>query len=618
MTKELYPYYERELRDLRKYAREFARQYPATASRLMLDSNRSPDPHVERLIESVALLVGRVRRKLDDEFPELTDALLNILYPHYLAPVPSMSIIEFVLDSAGAQMPDGFQIAAKSRLHSQPVGELPCTFRTCYPVMLWPISVSEASYMAPPFPSGLRAPHQTAAALRLQLSALADLNFSDMSLDSLRFYLHGDNQLITRLYEQILNQTLQVVFRPRGASTNEKLIVAEPEDVLAPVGFELDEGMLPYSNQSFLGYRLLTEFFTFPNKFLFFELKGFDKIREAGYQRGLEVVFFLNQYRESLEHAIDAHNFRLGCTPIVNLFEQVTEPILLDQAHHEYQVVPNIAHSRGMEVYSIDSVVSTDPAIDRVVDYHPFYSFRHEQGADRPDAFWYASRRPSPLQDDRGTDVFLHLVDLNFSPRVPAKSVLTVKTTCTNRDLPIQLQLAGERLRFTLEASAPLSHIRCLKPTTTPLRPPLRRGAHWRLISHLSMNHLSLHNSEEGCEALREILRLYDFSDPEIGQQLGAVTHQMIEGINSVSSRRVVAQIGSPTSSGFCRGMEVTLEFDEEKYVGTGVFLFASVLERFLGLYASLNSFVQTVARTKQGEGALKQWKPRAGDRPLL
>src|SRR5262249_31461618 len=187
------------------------------------------------------------------------------------------------------------------------------------------------------------------------------------------------------------------------------------------------------------------------------------------------------------------------------------------------------------------------------------------------------SRRPSPQESDRGTEVYLHLVDLGFDPKLPAEAVLVVRTTCTNRDLPSQLQRAGDELYFELEAAAPLARIRCLRSPTMPLRPALRRGAHWRLISHLALNHLAISDAVEGREALQEILRLYDFSDPESGQQLAAFNRNVIEGITSVSSRRVVGRTGSEVSSGFCRGVEVTLEFDDQRYVGVGTYLFASV-----------------------------------------
>jgi type VI secretion system protein ImpG len=214
--------------------------------------------------------------------------------------------------------------------------------------------------------------------------------------------------------------------------------------------------------------------------------------------------------------------------------------------------------------------------------------------------------------------VYLHLVDLGFNPRLPAASTLVVRTTCVNRDLPSKLQGLGESLPFSLATVAPLARIRCLRSPTPTLRPPLQRGRYWRLISHLSLNHLSLSDAVEGRAALQEILRLYDFSDPKADQQLAAVTRNLIEGITDLRSRRVVGRTGAETASGFCRGIEVTLEFDETKYLGTGAFLFASVLERFLGLYVSINSFSQLVGKLKQEEGPFKQWPPRAGEQQLL
>src|SRR5581483_1201410 len=217
-----------------------------------------------------------------------------------------------------------------------------------------------------------------------------------------------------------------------------------------------DEGLLPYPARSFLGYRLLTEFFAFPSKFLFVDLGGWKQVCRAGFQRKCEVVIFLNRTLKSLEQGVDASTFRLGCTPVVNLFEQIAEPIALSQTRHEYRVVPNVTAPMGMEVYSVDAVTSTDPVTNRATDYLPFFSFRHGVTQENQQTFWYPSRRASSEPNDRGTEVYLNLVDLGFSPNLPADATLVVKTTCTNRDLPLQLQLAGESLAFELEGAAPL------------------------------------------------------------------------------------------------------------------------------------------------------------------
>jgi type VI secretion system protein ImpG len=618
MSDSLYPYYERELLFIRQMAQGFAKQYPAAAGRLLLEPNRSVDPHVERLIESFALLTARVQHKLDDEFPELTESLLGVLYPHYLAPIPSMSIIQFVLDATVAPVTEGFVIDKHSRLHTQPVNDLPVKFRTCYPVTLWPVEVTAAKFQTPPYPAGLQAPPKTAAIVRLQLECQGGVKFNKLTLDKLRFHLTGDPDVTANLYEYIFNRTTQVAIRPLDGDTKQPPIVLAPEQCLSQVGFERDEGMLPYPNHSFLGYRLLTEFFAFPSKFFFFDLSGLQRACQAGFQNKLEIVFFLNRTLSVLEQGVEAQTFRLGCTPVINLFEQVAEPISLTHARTEYLITPDVTNPTGMEIYSVNSVTSTEPTTGANTEYQPFYSFSHGNNRDTQQCFWYASRRASTRAGDRGTEVDLTLVDLGFNPRLPTDSTLVVRTTCTNRDLPFQLQRMGDQLYIELEAAAPLAAIRCLRAPTVPLRPPLRRGAHWRLISHLLLNHLSIADATTGREALREILRLYDFSDPETGQQLAAVVGNLIDGILTVSSRRVVGRTGTSAAHGFCRGVEVNIEFDEQKYFGTGAFLFASVLERFLGLYASINSFTQLVAKTKQGEGYFKRWPPRAGELQLL
>jgi type VI secretion system protein ImpG len=329
----------------------------------------------------------------------------------------------------------------------------------------------------------------------------------------------------------------------------------------------------------------------------------------------MEIVLYLNRTLNRLEQLLDASMFRLGCTPVVNLFDFTGEPIPLTQLKSEYKVVPEVAQPAGYEVYSIESVTGASATGDR--EYQPFYSFRHGGDRSTRQAFWYTSRRASLREGDRGTDVYLTLVDLAFDPAKLTDSVLVVRTQSTNRDLPLKLPRVGEEVRFETEFVAPLARVRCLRNPTPPLRPPPRRS-YWRLLSHLNLNYLSLADAEQGRLALQEMLRLYDFADPQTDSQLSAVTRQLIDGIVGLTSRRVVGRTGGPTSSGFCRGMEISLVFDEPKYAGTSVYLFAAVLERFFALYVSLNSFTQVVARLKQGDADIKRWPPRAGEQPLV
>ena len=603
MADELLPYYERELSFIRRMGAEYAARYPKIAGRLLLEANRCEDPHVERLLQAFALLTARIRFKLDDEFPELTDALLNTLYPHYLAPLPSFSIAQFVLDPEQGKLTGGHRIERGAMLHTQPVQGAPCRFRTCAPVTLWPIEIVAAGFDPP---DRYRAPVRAAAVIRIRLNCAAGVQWQDLRLENLRFFIYGEAPLAYRLYELIFRNVRHVQFRSEDGRQSVDLAASS----LAPGGFDQGEAVLPYTARSFEGYRLLQEYFAYPEKFLFFDIGGFGRARTAQFGTALDVLLFLDR-APALEQRIGADNFRLGCVPVVNLFERIAEPIRVTHAETEYRVIPDVRRQNATEVYSIDRVTSAPAGKREPVLFQPFFSFKHVTERESQPAFWYAARRPARADSDAGTEVFLSLVDLNFRPAEPPADTLSLHVTCTNRDLAGKLPIGGDPKGshdFELEGAAPLARIICLRKPTPSLRPRSGRGAYWRLLSHLSLNYLSIC---DGAEALREILRLYDFSD-------SSAVSQQIEGITGVKSRRVVGRPASMGWNGFCRGIEVNIEFDEEKYIGSGVFLFASVLERFLGLYASLNSFSQLIATIRQREEPLKRWPPRAGSQILL
>lgn len=624
MRDELLGYYERELVFLRQMGAEFARKYPKIAGRLLLEPDKCEDPHVERMIEAFAFLASRVHLKIDDEFPEITESLLNVLYPHYLAPIPSMSIVQFALDPQQGKLTAGYTIPRDAVLYSQPIHGTPCRFRTSYPVTLWPVEVRGASLesMDPVDTRG----KWSEAAIKISLRCTNNTELSKLFLgedksrviESLRFFIHGDPQLVYPLYEMIFNNATRVEMRPVGRKKKTHGLARLPSPIVLPagtlraVGFESDEGLLPYTARSFMGYRLLTEYFAFPDKFLFFDVTRLDEAARAGFGDEFDIVIYLRDVTPP-RSTVDAGTFQLGCAPIVNLFQKAAEPVQLTQQQNEYHVVPDVHRQMATEVYSIDSVTSADPYLHETREFQPFYSYRHTYGRDQDRTFWYASRRPSHRMDDAGTEVFLSLVNLDFNPHVPAVETITVHATCTNRDLPGKLPFGAREGDFEIEGTAPLSSVRCLKKPTDTLRPPLRHGAQWRLISHLSLNLLSIVEGEQngGPSPLREILMLYDFMD-------SSATRKQIGGISKLKSQRVVRHLGARVGTGFVRGIETAIEFDEDQYVGSGLFLFASVLERFLGLYASVNSFSQLVATTQQREGVLKRWPPRAGEQIIL
>lgn len=624
MRDELLGYYERELAFLRQMGADFSDKYPKIAGRLLLEPDKCEDPHVERMIEAFAFLAGRIHLKIDDEFPEITESFLNVLYPHYLAPIPSMSIVQFSLDPEQGKLTTGYPVERGTVLYSRPIQGTPCRFQTCYPTVLWPIEIASAS-LESPTPADTRGKWPEAV-IKIGLRCLHGSKLSELKLgegkqarliDSIRFYINGEAQLVYSLYEMIFNNTVGVELRPLdakkglGSLRGSSSISLDPS-ALGFVGFEKEEEMLPYTARTFAGYRLLTEYFAFPDKFLFFDVKGLDKAAAAGFGDQFEILIRLREIAPPRQ-PVNEETFKLGCAPIVNFFNKIAEPIQLTEQQNEYHVIADIHRQTATEIYTIESVTTTDPYLKRSRQFQPFYSQRHTYERERDQTFWYATRRPSQRKDDPGTEVYLSLVDLGFDPHVPAVETITAHTVCTNRDLPGKLPFGLREGDFEVEGARPLSRIKCLRKPTNTVRPALGRGAHWRLISHLSVNHLSIVEGSEGSapESLREILMLYNFMD-------SPATRKQIEGIEKVSSRKVVRQTGSRIGSGFVRGIETTIEFDEEQYVGSGIFLFAALLERFLGLYASVNSFNQLVMKVKQREGFLKRWPPRAGEQILL
>lgn len=607
MRDELLSYYERELTFLRQTGAEFAGQYPKVASRLMLEPNRCEDPHVERLIESTAFLAARIHLRLDDDFPELTQALLNTVYPHYIRPIPSFSIAEFHMRKGGVVA--GQRIPRGTMLYSKPVEGMPVRFQTAYDTELWPLTIPEAGWCSidrldPP----LRASN-AAAVLRVRLDCWPGASFSQLPISSFRFYLDGETLVTHSLYELLSNNCTGIVLRNPRPKLRQRPIELLPE-ALTPVGFDEKESLLPYTHRSFGGYRLLQEYFAFPEKFFFFDLRGMEALRAGGFQESVEILFLISPFerfdrQDLLSSGVGQNTLRLGCSPITNLFPHTAEPIQWDQTQYEYPIVPDFRQTRVMDIFSVDQVSCTYEKTGETAPFEPFFSFRHSTSKKTP-AFWNATRRESRTKP--GGQMWLTLVDLGGNPVSLDLDTLTVRCTCTNGDLPSRLPIGDENGDFVLEEGGAIRRIAALRKPTRTLRPLAGRHALWRLISHLSLNYLSL--VEDGREAFQEMLRLYQTTSPELDHQ--------VDGITSVSSSRRFARVAGDHGISYVRGVRVQLELDESKFVGAGVYLFASVLEHFLAQYGSLNSFSQLVVKTPQRKEVLREWPPRAGKRILM
>jgi type VI secretion system protein ImpG len=608
---QLLQYYERELAFLRRMGARFAQEYPKIASRLDLEPSKCEDPHVERMLEAFAFLAARVHKRIDEDVPEISEALLEIVYPHYVRPIPSMSLVEFELDREQGKLTSGMPIPRNSLLYSRPVAGVPCKFSTCYDTTLWPVGVHALEWVTPDRLKPAMRVTDAVAALRLELHCFTDVEFKALDLSALRLHLAGDASITFTLYELLCNNCTSIIVREPGTG---KRSLTLPASALQPVGFGENDGMLPYPRRSFLGYRLLQEYFTFPEKFLFFDLAIFDAVKAAGFGDKAEVIFLIRQFergerRSLLETGLSPRTMLVGCTPVVNLFPQVSEPVLLTQRRTEYEIIPDARRRRTTQVFSVDEVVGITPGVSEPLRIEPLYSYRHSQNGQRAEMFWTARRRPAEWRPDTGTDVYLSFVDLSARTVHPDRDVITARLTCFDGNLPADLPFGNEKGDFELENGGPIRRIVALGKATEVVHPPLGQAQLWRLLSQLSLNYLPL--ADGGADALREILRLHNFSDTAAGER-------HIEGVMSVSGEPTYARVVTEHGVAFARGRRVDVKFDEEQYAGGGLYLFASVLERFFGMYASVNSFTTLVARSTKRKEPVRAWPPRAGWKSLV
>lgn len=593
--------YLRELEYLRREGRDFAADHPKVAGRLRLQDNESQDPHVERLLEGFAFLTARIQRKLDDDHAELASSLLGVLDPHLVRPVPSMCLAEVALDTEQSVPAAGKVIPRGTTFSSPPVRGEPLKFRSTADVTLHPIRVSELRVEAPDARawgqgSGVR------SLLHVGLTAAGEHPFGVMGIDDLRFTLKGTDRIVYDLYESLTTSVVEVVIASGGRE-----LLRLPAGSLVPCGFDEAEASLPYPRRSFAGYRLLQEYFAFPDKFHAFRLTGLDAL--AGLKaRDLEVRILLSREFEVEVAEIGPGNLSLGAVPLVNLFAMTADPVLVTPYQSEYDVVPDAHRARDLEVWSVEGVTGISARTGERVAYEPFYSLRHGRQVDGPQAFWHDRRRPSQRVGDNGTEVSLALVQLDMTRAELEEQTLHLELLCTNRDTPANVSQWGGARDFQIEGVTGIKSVSCLERPTRALR--LDAGSsHWRLVSGLALNYLSLVG--DGGENLREMMRTYDLADTP-------ATRQQIDGVQDVVAESVVRRVRAQRGAGFCRGMRATLTLDRSHFVGASPVLFAAVIDRFLALSCAVNSFSQLALQTPQDQGLVHEWPPRTGEQIVL
>ena len=624
MDPRLLRYYNEELRHLREMGAEFAQQFPKIAARLGIEGLEVTDPYVERLLEGFAFLAGRIQLKMDAEFPRFTQRLLEIVYPQFLAPTPAMLIAKVNPDLGDPSLAAGLKLPRGSVMHGHAgkAGATACEFRTADALTLWPLELAQVEYFsqAADLPMGAVPEwRRYRSGLRIRLRTTAGMDFSQIALDDLRLHCTGLDDVAYRLHELVGGHAVGVLLLPtqRPAAWHEAI----DSDCINLAGFEDDQALLPQTLKGFQGFRLLQEYFAFPQRFLFFDLTGLGTALRNRGGREVDIVILFSRIDNALLQAVDAGSLALHCVPAINLLERRCDRIHVGTDSSDFHVVADRTRPMDFEVHSLTEVVGYGSGVNSEWRFLPFYNAFHTEGAGH-DAYYSVQREPRLMSQVQqrdgprtayiGSEVYLSVVDAHEAPYSVELRQIGVRALCTNRDLPVLMPLGGAKSDLTLAETAPVKSIQVIKGPSRPMSALREGNIAWKLINQLSLNHLSLTDTdaEHGAAALREILRLYAPTG-DAGAQ------RQIDGVRSVKLQPVVRRLPMPGPITFGRGVAVTLEADDLSFEGASAFLLGCVLERFVARHVSINGFTQLRVHSPS-RGDILNGRPRCGTRPIF
>lgn len=613
--------YNDELAYLRETAREFGEEHEAVAGRLGLKTPTDPDPYVERLLEGVAFLSARVQLKLQDQFPEFTQHLLTAVQPHYLAPMPSICIAGFTPKESDPGLVEGYRIPRGAELTAFAADHknAPVTFRSGHDVTLYPLRITEAEYLssrAAVASFAAIADVRAEAGLRLRIAATTGASLDAIRPDELPLYLDGSESAPGELYRQLIGEAIAVLARDPDSAGGKESWVHLP--LPRQAGFADDEALLPAEERSFRGYRILSEYFACPERFLFAKLmqpgKAFARCKTS-----CDIILLFSRSSPVLPGAVGPSNFRLFATPAINLFEKQLGRVPLSPHVHEFHVVPDRTRPLDFEVFRIAEVKAQvkDSVDPRPV--APLYAL----GAllyDWRDAIFYVPRttlRRLSTKEQRlrrrtdyvGTETWLSLTAPGNAERLDDVKELSVRALVTNRELPELLTFRGDN--HFAPPPGPVRTVSVLRSPSKP-RPPLGlNDAAWRVIAHLTPNYATLAPQDhDDPSMLRDHLALY-------GRQDDAAMRRQIDGVTSIRSRPVVRRIPGLDRMAVARGLRITIKLDDASYDKGRIFLFSAVLEHFLAEFTTVNSFTECTFETPM-EGILARWPARIGRKTAI
>jgi type VI secretion system protein ImpG len=585
-------YYQDELTYLRELGREFAAAYPGIAPML---AERGGDPDVERLLEGVAFLTGKIRQKLDDELPEVIHSVAALLFPHYLRQVPATSVVEFT--PLPNVVREKLTVARNAEVGSVPVDGTSCRFRTTQDVELLPLAVEDVR---------VDTGAQLAQTLRIELKVTGGAALSALSLTSVRFYIHGERRLQDDIRLWIGAHVDGIALASVDAGGRDTTIASLPAKAVKLVGFAEEESLIPYPKTVYPGFRLLQEYFTLPQKFSFFEVTGLDALPADKVSDRFAILL---QFRDGLPPGtrVGKDNFRLFCSPVVNLFDHTSDPIKPEPTKHEYLCRPAGATPNAFEIYSVEKVVGIARRTSQRVEIPSFFEFQHELDPDSAARAVFHQQHIRPAAIGDGMDIYMSFGSPQDAGTLPEFDVVSIEATCTNRRLPAQLKMGD--LRVPTATSPAVATFTNLTGVTPPLPPPMGRELQWRVLAHMAMSYRSITE----LEVLRATVDLYNFQ-AIVDRQAARANQLRLAAIKSIRVRPTDRLYrGAPV-----RGVAADLELDEGGFVGEGdMYLFASILNEMLSSYVSLNSFTQLTV-TGTNTRVVYKWEPKSGSLTLI
>ncbi|MDR2416720.1 MAG: type VI secretion system baseplate subunit TssF [Holosporales bacterium] len=583
-------YYQKELSFLRSCGQDFATHFPNIAQRLDFNKTPSTDPHVERLLESFALLTGRLQQQIDDLAPEIATALLDALYPSFTRPIPSMALFCFDIDqSASAQSP-GICVQKASQLFINGNDSSLCFFKTAHDLPLWPIEVLSCQVKNPD---------------ELQMEAPAYLHLrmrwygpANQGPSSLRFYLLGSEETKNLLYKALFAQDFPVLV---GNEEREPLRSLPP---LQTIGWKDEENLLPLLHEQHRGFRLLEEYFAFPQKFLGADITA---IPTEIWQETLSFYLPVTGL-EGKKINIGPHLFGFNYVPGINLFDTVGEPIALDYTQTETLVIPDQRRYFSQEIYSINRVCAVNIEAPTEAEIPSYYTATYRMQQQAPTLFWIAKRKLTTSADLQGTDVFLSFVNLALQLDRPAEEVVYAHLSCTNRRSAEEIPDNG---LFQIEQALPVKQIFCVERPTTAKAPPMSGEILWKLVALLSFESLSL--SGESSNMLEQLKELLSILSKRI-----APYQQDIHTLANIECSPSTRRLGRDGWRGFIPGQWIKLTIDDKKDGTANPILFSGVLSEFFRSYVSYNSFVETSVQEVHKTGITKTWPIHFGQQKDL